>query len=423
LINNKFVKLLARRHPGRRARTVAFANAAHYHLHEMSANHSPFSLYLHIPYCVSKCPYCDFNSHVVPEIPENQYTDALLCELDNHDASLDWHGRPLQSIFFGGGTPSTFRPASIGKLLERVAKTFPILPDCEITLEANPGTVDRDNFFGYRDAGVNRISVGVQSFQPRLLKFLGRVHSADEARRALEVVRQAGYDNFSIDLIYANPDQTLAELRADLDAALAFEPPHLSAYNLTFEEGTPFHYEYVAGRIQTLSEEEEIAMAELIETKLHGFGLERYEISNYSNPGWHSRHNSNYWRGGDYLGLGSGAHSYKQINSEPVMGKRWSNEKNPGRYMARIGETKQAVVEREEIDPAKSAGEFMFLGLRMTDGISIAAFRAGFGRSPSEYFPRIADWLEAELLETTKGFLRLTHKGLLVANSIFVEFI
>jgi putative oxygen-independent coproporphyrinogen III oxidase len=388
----------------------------------MIPGNEPFSLYIHIPYCISKCPYCDFNSHVVAAIPEYRYTDALLDELDNYGSSHGWEGRPLQSIFFGGGTPSTFRPASIGKLLERAAKTFPIQPQCEITLEANPGTVDRANFFGYRDAGVNRISIGVQSFQPRLLKFLGRVHSADEARRALEVVRQAGYDNFSLDLIYANPGQTLPELKADLDAALAFEPPHLSAYNLTFEEGTPFHYEYSAGRIQTLSEEEEVAMAELIETNLRGAGLERYEISNYSKPDWRSRHNTNYWRGGDYLGLGAGAHSYKQINSEPVMGKRWSNEKNPGRYMARISDTKQAVVEREEINPAKSAGEFMFLGLRMTDGISVASFRASYNRSPVEFFPRIADWLEAKLLENTKGFLRLTHKGLLVANSIFVEF-
>ena len=383
---------------------------------------SLFSLYIHIPYCVSKCPYCDFNSHVVAEIPEVNYTDALLRELDQYGNLDTWRGRTVQSIFFGGGTPSTFKPASIGKLLAWVAATFPVNLDCEITLEANPGTVDSGKFFGYRDAGVNRISVGVQSFQPRLLKFLGRVHSSNEARKALSIVRQAGFDNFSFDLIYANPEQTLKELEADLDTALEFQPPHLSAYNLTFEEGTPFHYEYRAGRMKSLSEEEEIAMAELIEEKLSGAGLSRYEISNYARPRWHSRHNVNYWRGGDYLGLGAGAHSYNQNDSRHAYGQRWSNEKNPGRYMTRVNETNHAVVEREEIDLTKAAGEFMFLGLRMTEGVSIEKFSSRFGKPPVEFYPRIRDWIEGDLLEERQGYLKFAAKGLLVANSIFVEF-
>jgi len=382
----------------------------------------PFSLYIHIPYCVSKCPYCDFNSHVVAEIPEVIYTDVLLQELEHYGEQEDWRGRTVQSIFFGGGTPSTFKAASIGKLLAWVAATFPINLDCEITLEANPGTVDSDKFFGYRDAGVNRISIGVQSFQPRLLEFLGRVHSAGEARSALETVRRAGFENFSFDLIYANPGQTLKELEADLDAALEFQPPHLSAYNLTFEEGTPFHYEYRAGRMKSLSEDEEIAMAELIEAKLSAAALSRYEISNYALRGWHSRHNVNYWRGGDYLGLGAGAHSYHQGSSVNAFGRRWSNEKNPGRYMTQVAEKKQAVVENEEIDRDKAAGEFMFLGLRMTEGVSLQRFSARFGKPPVEMYPRIHDWMGGELLEEKQNHLRLTSKGLLVANSIFVEF-
>ena len=382
----------------------------------------PFSLYIHIPYCVSKCPYCDFNSHVVAEIPEDNYTDALLRELEHYGTMDEWQDRTVQSIFFGGGTPSIFGPASIGKLLAWVAATFPINLDCEITVEANPGTVDSSRFSGYRDAGVNRISVGVQSFQPRLLKFLGRAHTAEEARKALGAVRKAGFGNFSFDLIYANPGQTLTELGADLDSALEFQPPHLSAYNLTFEEGTPFHYEYRAGRMKSLSEEEEIAMAQLIENKLSGAGLSRYEISNYSRPGWHSRHNVNYWRGGDYLGLGAGAHSYKQENSIGGYGRRWSNEKNPGRYMTQVAELRQGVVETEQIDPTKAAGEFMFLGLRMTEGVSIRKFSSRFGKPPVELYPRIRDWIEGDLLEETRNHLKLTSKGLLVANSIFVEF-
>jgi putative oxygen-independent coproporphyrinogen III oxidase len=385
---------------------------------EMSA---PFSLYIHIPYCVSKCPYCDFNSHVVADIPEENYTDALLRELEHYGNMPDWRGRTAQSIFFGGGTPSTFQAQSIGKLLAWAAATFPIEADCEITLEANPGTVDSAKFFGCHEAGVNRISVGVQSFQPGLLQFLGRIHSADEAKNALGIVKQAGFDNFSLDLIYANPGQTIAGLENDLDAALAFEPPHLSAYNLTFEEGTPFHREYRAGRMTSLSEDEELAMAELIESKLGRAGLSRYEISNYARPNHESRHNANYWRCGDYLGLGAGAHSYLR-NAGGVTGRRWSNEKNPAKYMAQIDQTGQAVVEREEIDRDKAVGEFMFLGLRMTQGISTKAFHKRFRKFPWEFYPRIKDWIEGDLLVVTQGCLRLTKKGLMVANSIFVEF-
>jgi putative oxygen-independent coproporphyrinogen III oxidase len=382
---------------------------------------APFSLYIHIPYCISKCPYCDFNSHVVPEIPEQGYTDALLRELETYGNLDDWRGRTVQSIFFGGGTPSTFHVDSIGKLLAWVAATFPINADCEITLEANPGTVDSAKFFGYRDAGVNRISVGVQSFQPRLLKFLGRIHSADEARTALKIVKRAGFNNFNLDLIYASPGQTLTELEADLDAALEIQPPHLSAYNLTFEEGTPFHHEYRNGKIKSLGEDEEIAMAELIENKLNEAGLRRYEISNYARPDFHSRHNINYWRYGDYLGLGAGAHSYARASVGGLSGQRWSNEKNPARYMALVQKNRQAVVDREEIDCAKAAGEFMFLGLRMTEGISTQLFSSRFGKPPVDFYPQIQDWLEEDLLVEKAGRLRFTQKGFLLANAIFVE--
>ena len=384
-------------------------------------NSEPFSLYIHIPYCISKCPYCDFNSHVVAQIPEAGYTDALLRELEYFGEESGWRGRTLQSIFFGGGTPSTFQPTSIGKLLAWVAATFPIANDCEITMEANPGTVDAAHFAGYRDAGVNRISVGVQSFQPKLLKFLGRVHSADEAEKALNIVKQSGFDNFSFDLIYANPGQALADLEADLDTALEFNPPHLSAYNLTFEEGTPFHHEYCAGRMANLDEDIEIAMAELIDAKLGAAGLKRYEISNYARPWFHSRHNVNYWHSGDYLGLGAGAHSYRR-NDDGVTGRRWNNEKSPAKYMTQIDDTRQAVVERESIDAHKAAAEFMFLGLRMTEGIRADAFRQRFGQTARQFYPQIDTWIEGELLMEQGEFLRFTAKGLMLANSIFVHF-
>jgi oxygen-independent coproporphyrinogen-3 oxidase len=388
----------------------------------MLGDQKPFSLYVHIPYCVSKCPYCDFNSHVVPEIPETSYTEALIQEL-NHYAQVDhWHSRIVRTIFFGGGTPSTFHPSSIARILAHADRLFSMDADCEITLEANPGTVDRQNFAGYRTAGVNRISVGVQSFQPHLLKFLGRVHSAGEAVKALQIIGDAGFKNFSLDLIYANPGQTLPDLEKDLDTAISFQSPHLSAYNLTIEEGTPFHHEYHSGRMPLLSEDVEIAMAELIEGRLNDAGLQRYEISNYARPGFHSRHNVNYWQGGDYLGIGAGAHSHNKTGVQGALAQRWSNEKNPGRYMSQVRETSQAVVNREAITYETAASEFMFLGLRTTQGISIDTFCSRFRKTPVELYPQIDSWIEGDLMEEKNSFLRLTRKGLMVANSIFVEF-
>jgi oxygen-independent coproporphyrinogen III oxidase len=402
------------------------------------ANDASFSLYLHIPYCISKCPYCDFNSHVVGEIPEQAYTEALLQELNYYAMTEDWRGRTLQSIFFGGGTPSTFQPQSIGRILETISARFAIASECEITLEANPGTVDQESFFGYRACGVNRISVGVQSFQPRLLKFLGRVHSSDEAKAALDVVRRAGFENSSLDLIYASPGQTLEELASDLETALSFDTPHLSAYNLTFEEGTPFGREFHNGKLAALTEEEEIAMADLIEQRLGSAGLLRYEISNYARPGFHSRHNINYWNGGDYLGLGAGAHSYKRMERkkgtvrisegglspfDEIYGRRWWNEKNPARYMANITKNGQSVAGSERTDLRQAAGEFMFSGLRLIGGVSPDAFTQRFGNKPTQFFPQITEWIDDGLMEETEGGLRLTSRGLMLANSLFVSFV
>jgi oxygen-independent coproporphyrinogen III oxidase len=389
----------------------------------MSAEKEPFSLYVHIPYCVSKCPYCDFNSHVVPEIPEASYIEALIQELNHYARMNHWRARSVQTIFFGGGTPSTFQPSSIARILESANVLFPIDSDCEITLEANPGTVESANFAGYRSCGVNRISVGVQSFQPHLLKFLGRVHSADEAVKALHVIGDAGFENFSLDLIYANPGQSLRDLENDLDTALVFQSPHLSAYNLTIEEGTPFHHEYRSGRISLLSEEEEIAMAELIERRLRAGGLQRYEISNYARPGYHSRHNVNYWQNGDYLGIGAGAHSHQRAANDGIFGRRWWNEKNPARYMNKISESGQAVTDAEESDLTRAAGEHMFSGLRLTEGVSLKAFSARFGNNMLEFYPAISDWISEGLMERRGDRLRLTHRGLMVANSIFVHFV
>lgn len=383
-----------------------------------------FALYVHIPYCVRKCPYCDFNSHVVKKIPEERYTLALVEELSAQMVHDYWRGRALKSIFFGGGTPSTFTATSIGQILERAATSLTFTADIEITLEANPGSVDAKNFRQYRACGINRISIGAQSFQPHLLSFLGRVHQADETRSALRTVHAAGFENFNIDLMYAVPGQSLLDLRSDLTEALGEEPPHLSAYNLTIEEGTPFHTAYQKGTLRTLPDEAEIAMAELVEDTLASKGLARYEISNYARPGFESRHNLNYWESGDYLGIGAGAHSYHRSPlPDGTLGHRWHNHRNPGQYMDTVEREGRAVAGEERPDRARAMGEFMFLGLRMTRGISLEAFRQLFGCAPEESFPCITEWLEAGLLAEQARHIRLTPQGLLVANELFVEFV
>lgn len=382
-----------------------------------------FSLYVHIPYCVSKCPYCDFNSHVAEHIPEAEYTQALLRELRHHaSGSPAWAGRHLKSVFFGGGTPSTFQGASIGAVLDEAAGLFRLDDAVEVTLEANPGAVDAGRFRDYRSCGVNRISLGAQTFDAGLLRFLGRVHSAGETRQALRSVREAGFDNFSLDLIYGIPGQTVDGVDADLSQALEWAPPHLSAYNLTIEEGTPFHARYRAGRLRPLDEEVEVEMADRVGSALAQAGLERYEISNYARPGRESRHNVNYWEGGDYLGIGAGAHSHHRQPEDPL-GERWQNERSPMGYMRRTNEDGHAVTERERPEQRQAMAEHLFTGLRMIGGVSAASFRRRFGAAPQDAFPAVGDWLAQGLLTEDGQRLRFGPRGLLLANELFVRLV
>ncbi|MGH7768307.1 MAG: coproporphyrinogen-III oxidase family protein, partial [Candidatus Binatia bacterium] len=258
---------------------------------------------------------------------------------------------------------------------------------------------------------------------PHLLEFLGRLHSADETRAALRTVDRVGFENFSMDLIYAVPGQSRADLQADLTEALNFYPPHLSAYNLTIEEGTAFHHRFKAGKIRPLPEDEEIAMAELIEETLSRAGLERYEISNYAKPEYRSRHNTTYWQDGDYLGIGAGAHSYLSSEENGVFGLRWRDEKSPARYMERVEGEGTAVAENESLTGAKAAAEFMFMGLRMTEGVSVVSFFHRFGQKPADVYPEIGEWLEEGIMEQQNGRLRLTRRGLMMADEIFVAFV
>ena len=389
-------------------------------LHGRSAG--AFSLYVHIPYCLSKCPYCDFNSHVAARIPEEEYTRALVRELRHYSGSEAWAGRSVKTIFFGGGTPSTFQGSSIGAVLDEAAKLFGFDEATEITLEANPGAVDASRFRDYRTCGVNRISIGAQSFDPELLRFLGRVHSADETRQALGGIRDAGFDNFSLDLIYGIPGQTVDGVSRDLSQALEHEPPHLSAYNLTIEEGTPFHARYRQGLLHPLDEEAEIEMAARIQRTLEQAGLERYEISNYARPGLESRHNVNYWEGGDYLGIGAGAHSHHRKPEDPL-GERWQNERSPTGYMRLAGEAGHAVTERERPELRQAMAEHLFTGLRMIGGVSVQGFHRRFGTKPEDAFSDITRWLSEGLLVEDGQRLRFAPRGLLLANELFVRLV
>ena len=384
-----------------------------------NSTQEPFSLYVHIPYCISKCPYCDFNSHVAARIPEEEYAGALLRELRHYAGLEAWAGRSVRTVFFGGGTPSTFHGNSIGAILDEAATLFGVEKGAEITLEANPGAVDAGRFRDYRACGVNRISIGAQSFDPKLLQFLGRTHGADETRRALLSVRNAGFDNFSLDLIYGIPGQTVDGVSRDLEQALEHDPPHLSAYNLTIEEGTPFHARYRQGLLKPLDEEAEIEMAERIQGTLAAAGLERYEISNYARRGLESRHNVNYWEGGDYLGIGAGAHSYHRRPDDPL-GERWQNERMPTGYMRLTGGAGHAVTERERPELRQAMAESLFTGLRMIDGVSVHGFCRRFGTKPEDAFPDISGWLSEGLLVEDGRRLRFAPRGLLLANELFV---
>ncbi|MDR6538369.1 oxygen-independent coproporphyrinogen-3 oxidase [Variovorax soli] len=329
----------------------------------------PLSLYVHLPWCLRKCPYCDFNSHewrsdsAEAPLPEQRYLDALIADLDAA-LPLVW-GRSVHSIFIGGGTPSLFSPASIDRLLSDLRARLKLAHECEITLEANPGTFERDRFRGYRAAGVNRLSVGVQSFNDAHLKVLGRVHDRAQAIAAVEEAAQA-FDTFNLDLMYALPGQTPDELDADLSQALALAPPHLSVYHLTIEPNTYF------AKFPPVVPEDDVAYAMLdrLSERTAQHGLERYEISAYARAGHRCAHNLNYWQFGDYLGIGAGAHSKLSFAHRVVRQVRF---REPRLYMDNALAA-GAVAQCEEVGIAELPFEFMLNALRLKEGFTLAQF-------------------------------------------------
>ncbi|HET7199442.1 MAG TPA: radical SAM family heme chaperone HemW [Burkholderiales bacterium] len=324
----------------------------------------PLALYVHIPWCVKKCPYCDFNSHQAREsVPEKAYVGALVSDLEQ--ALPEVWGRRVYSVFFGGGTPSLFSADAIETLISAFRARLSLAADCEITLEANPGTFEAEKFRGYREAGVNRLSIGIQSFNPRHLRALGRIHDDDEARRAIRIAGDC-FDNVNLDLMYALPGQTLAEARADAEAAIDADVAHLSFYHLTIEPNTHFfrHPPVLP------DDDSAAAMQDAVAAALAERGYLHYETSAWAKPRRECRHNLNYWRFGDYLGIGAGAHSKLSFPERVTRSARW---KQPKEYLERVHEGRP-VQETHEIERGDLVFEFMMNALRLTDGFPVGLF-------------------------------------------------
>jgi len=352
--------------PGAAATGAGLAPAATAVLqHGLAIAEIPLSLYLHFPWCVRKCPYCDFNSHALRgEVPEDEYIDALLRDLRFELQQRET--RSLTSIFMGGGTPSLFSGRAMGRLLEQLRREIAFAADIEITLEANPGTVDAGHFRGYREAGINRLSIGVQSLDAAQLKKLGRIHGPEEAIRAYRLAREAGFDNINLDLMFALPQQAPAEAMADLDALIAMQPEHVSWYQLTLEANTEF-----AARPPPLPDDD--AVADIFDSgqrRLRDAGYLQYEVSAYAREGRRARHNLNYWEFGDYLGIGAGAHG-KRSGSQGI--ERRARHKHPKRYLESAG-TADALQDVRRLDAAELPIEFMLNALRLNAGVPTAVW-------------------------------------------------
>jgi putative oxygen-independent coproporphyrinogen III oxidase len=368
----------------------------------------PLALYIHIPWCLKKCPYCDFNSHEIHgDAPEARYVDALLADLEFALPSI-W-GRKVVSIFMGGGTPSLFSAAAIDRLLGGVRARVPLLPDAEITLEANPGTFERQKFAGFYAAGVNRLSLGVQSFDSAQLRALGRVHDADEARRAAEAALMI-FGNVNFDLMYGLPQQTVAEARADLAAALAFAPPHVSFYHLTLEPNTLFHrYPPPLPDADTAADIEDA-----VHETLDSAGYQHYETSAYAKPGRQCAHNANYWRFGDYLGIGAGAHSKLSFADRIVRQLRW---KQPKQYLESVAQGRP-LQEEVEVTRGDVGFEFMLNALRLTAGVPTALFAERTGYPLSLVANGVEAAVRRGLLESDPASLRPTELGRRFLNDL-----
>lgn len=365
----------------------------------------PLSLYVHLPWCLKKCPYCDFNSHerragVDPRAQQKRYVDALICDLEA-SLPLIW-GRQVHSVFIGGGTPSLFEPEAIDRLIAAIRARLQLAPLCEITLEANPGTFERERFAAFRGAGVTRLSVGVQSFNDEHLKAIGRVHDGAQARAALEEAARA-FDTFNLDLMYALPGQTIRELEQDVSTALAFKPPHLSIYHLTIEPNTVFA-KYPP---KVPDEDSAWSMLDLITEMTGSAGLDRYEVSAYARSGHRCVHNLNYWQFGDYLGLGAGAHGKLSFAHRIV---RQVRHREPELYMSKAL-AGDALAQEHEVPRKELPFEFMLNALRLKDGFALQDYVDRTGLPPNSINAAVQEAEKSGWLEREGVWIRPSARG------------
>lgn len=374
----------------------------------------PLGLYVHLPWCTRKCPYCDFNSHAADEVPETAYVAALLADLDEECARMD--GRMVDTIFIGGGTPSLFSESAVATLLDGIRARVVLALDCEITLEANPGSADADRFAGYRTAGVNRLSIGVQSFDDAALKRIGRIHDADAAHRAVEKAQAAGMERINIDLMYGLPEQTLQAALADVRQALAHGVSHVSHYELTIEPNTLFH------RFPPPRPDDEVLwrMHAQGAAQMQAGGLERYEISAYARPGAQCRHNLNYWCFGDYLGIGAGAHG-KLTRGPGVVVERSVKHRHPRRYLASAGGGDRDA-RRGPVPAGDLALEFMLNAARLLGGFSEALFESRTGLPLAAIGGALAQAEARGLLRRRDAAIVPTSRGIRFLNDLLMLF-
>lgn len=374
----------------------------------------PLTLYIHLPWCARKCPYCDFNSHELKtSIPEHEYVDALLADLEQ-DLPGVW-GRVCHAVFIGGGTPSLFSADAIDRLLSGVRARLSLAPDVEITMEANPGSSEAAAFAGYREAGVNRLSIGVQSFNAAHLQAIGRIHDPEEAAAAVEAARRAGFDNFNLDLMFGLPGQSVAGALEDARTAVDREAPHLSFYQLTLEPGTRFH-RYPP---ELPGEETAWRMQQEIQALLTEHGYEQYEVSAYARAGRRCLHNLNYWRFGDYLGIGAGAHG-KVTHHDHI--ERSVKARSPGSYLRKAGGDER-VASRRTLSGGDAVFEFMLNALRLKEPVPISMFQQRTGRTLAAVSDVIGQAERDGLLRIEKGALSTTDEGFRFLNELLERFL
>lgn len=377
----------------------------------------PIGLYIHVPFCIRKCLYCDFASVPLAQDVVELYLRGLYQEIDHYSQTLPAEQKQIASLFVGGGTPTCLKAKQLNGILEQVSQKFFLVPQAEITTEANPGTVTLSYLQELRAVGFNRISLGVQSTHPKLLQLIGRIHSFEQAKVAVQDARQAGFDNLNLDLIFGLPEQTLEQWQQSLEEILTLSPEHISCYGLQLEEGTPLTSAVEKGELVACSEELELAMYQGAIATLKKAGYQHYEISNFARPGFQCQHNIIYWHNQGYLGVGPAAHSY--LNHS-----RWGNLENITEYSASLRGGKLPVEEVHNLTVKEQMEETVFLGLRLLDGLSLSNFEERFGKPLSQIFgPQIEGLQKKGLVKIQAGHLKLTEQGLPLANQVFAEFV